>query len=188
MGLECRTASWRICSSICPDVHLKEYSETDKRDASCPAQILHCSHCRWPKEKPQQFRNFFKIMKMGIKLGGVRILCWRASVRRQMAYFTLPFQRSDALDTPRFSPFLRQKIDILPKQNEISNERTVSSMKSALTRSALIMAAFITLQPQSGQAQSMPLSYEQKYCIGMAGVTAGTMEMVQSGGRSWAQI
>ncbi|MBO9428086.1 hypothetical protein [Sulfitobacter sp. R18_1] len=55
----------------------------------------------------------------------------------------------------------------------------------ATVRAALVMTAF-ALQPHSVSAQ--PLSYEKKYCLGMAGVTAGTMEMVQAGRRSWSQI
>lgn len=42
--------------------------------------------------------------------------------------------------------------------------------------------------PQAEQVTGKPLSYAQSYCIGMAQVTAGTMEMVRSGGRSWPEI
>ena len=50
------------------------------------------------------------------------------------------------------------------------------------------MTAYVALQPQVARAQQTPLSYEQKYCLGMAGVAAGTIEMVQTGGRSWSQV
>jgi hypothetical protein len=56
---------------------------------------------------------------------------------------------------------------------------------------ASLMTACEAPQPQATRTQqstSKPLSYEQKYCLGMAGVTVGTMEMVQGGGRSWQQI
>lgn len=59
-------------------------------------------------------------------------------------------------------------------------------MNHASVCAALLMAASAVLWPQTAQAQT--LSYEQRYCLGMGGVAAGTIEMVQSGGRSWPQI
>ena len=59
-------------------------------------------------------------------------------------------------------------------------------MKYASICAALLFTADVALEPQVAGAQ--PLSYEQKYCVGMGGVAGGTIEMAQSGGRSWSQI